>query len=203
MRISFYFDPSCPWCWMTSRWITEVQQYRELQITWKPFSLEIKNTGIDVPAQYRPGMRLGLRALRVIEAAKLENIADMDSIGRFYSVLGTQIHNDGLGAAASLAQAIKAANWPEELHYHENSEEFDAQVKASMQEAIDICGTEDVGVPILVLTDNDPIAFFGPILTPTPRGEEAATLWDSFTTLATNRSFYEMKKHQSRKPDFS
>ena len=203
MRVSFYFDPACPWCWLTSRWLTEIQQFRDLDIAWKPFSLEIKNTGVDVPAQYRPGMRLGLRALRVIEAAKLENIADMDSIGRFYKALGTQFHNQGLGAKSSIADALIAAQWPADLHYHENTEEMDKPIRKSMEEAVALYGTEDIGVPLLVLEGDVNIALSGPLLTPTPHGQEAAELWDALVTLAKSRSFYELKKHRNAGPDFS
>lgn len=188
---------------MTSRWIVESQKTRDIIITWKPFSLEIKNAGVDVPSQYRPTMRLGLRALRVIEAVKEENIADMESIGNFYSSIGHQIHVQELGAKATITEALDAANWPQEMHYHENSEQYDSTIQASMEEAFKLCGTSDIGVPITVIENSDPIAFFGPILTPTPKGEEAATLWDSFTLLAQNKSFYEVKKYRKREVDFS
>lgn len=203
VQVSFYFDPSCPWCWMTSRWIAEIQLYRDLTVTWKPFSLEIKNTGVDVPAQYRPGMRLGLRALRVIEAAKKEFNADMDSIGRFYTALGMQLHNEGAGAKASIARAIEETGWPSELHYHENSDEFDAIISKEMDKALTLSGSQDVGVPLLMVEGETPVVFFGPILTPTPRGEEATELWDAFVVLTKSASFHELKKHKSRVPDFS
>ncbi len=203
MRVSFYFDPACPWCWLTSRWLTEIQQFRDLDIAWKPFSLEIKNTGVDVQAHYRPGMRLGLRALRVIEAAKLDNIADMDSIGRFYKALGAQFHNQGLGAKSSIADALIAAQWPSDLHYHENTEEMDKLIRKSMEEAVALYGTEDIGVPLLILEGDINIALSGPLLTPTPRGQEAAELWDALVTLAKSKSFYELKKHRNAAPDFS
>lgn len=203
MQVSFYFDPSCPWSWMTSRWIVEAQKSRDINITWKPFSLEIKNAGVDVPSQYRPTMRLGLRALRVIEAAKEGNIADIESIGKFYSSIGNQIHTQKLGAKATITEALDAANWPQELHYHENSDQYDTNIKTSMDEASTLCETSDIGVPIVVLENPEPTAFFGPILTPTPKGDEAATLWDSFIVLAQNKSFYELKKHKKREADFS
>lgn len=203
MRIIFYFDPACPWCWMTSRWVVEAQKSRDISITWKPFSLEIKNTGVDVPSQYRPTMRLGLRALRVIEAAKAEGIADMESIGHFYNALGQQIHTDGLGAKTSIIQALESAQWPTELHYHENSEQFDTEINASMQEVIQVAGTSDIGIPLIVLDGENPTAFFGPIVTPTPKGDQAATLWDSFLVLANSNSFYEVKKLKHREADFS
>ncbi|TAN23533.1 MAG: disulfide bond formation protein DsbA [Actinomycetota bacterium] len=203
MRISFYFDPSCPWTWMTSRWLVEVQQYRDLDIAWKPFSLEIKNAGFDVPAQYRPGMRLGLRALRVIEAAKAEKIADIDSVGRFYTVLGQQFHNQGLGAKSSIAEALSAAKWPAELHYNENNEELDLPIRESMREAMALYGTEDTGVPLLVLEElPHPVTISGPILNPAPRGEDAALLWDAFVTVAKSPNFYELKKHRDAAPMF-
>ncbi len=203
VRVSFYFDPSCPWCWMTSRWLTEVQNYRDLDVAWKPFSLEIKNAGVDVPAQYRPGMRLGLRALRIIEAAKTENIADMDSIGRFYSALGNQFHNQALGAKSSIGEALDSAQWPPELHYHENNEEMDTAIRASMEQVLAIYGTDNVGVPLIVFDGDPPIALSGPLLSPTPRGEAAAELWDAFIVFSKNKSFYELKKHRALGPDFS
>lgn len=188
---------------MTSRWLTEVQQFRDLDIAWKPFSLEIKNAKVDVPAHYRPGMRLGLRALRVIEAAKSENIADMNSIGLFYSSIGNQFHNQGLGAKTSIFDALSAAQWPSELHYHENNEEMDTPIRESMAEILGLYGTEDVGVPLIALDEPSPIALFGPILNPTPRGEEAATLWDAFIAISKSTNFYEVKKHRITAPNFS
>lgn len=183
--------------------MVDVQRYRDLDIAWKPFSLEIKNSGVDVPAQYRPGMRLGLRALRVIEAAKAENIADMDSVGRFYSKIGTQFHNQGLGAKSSLAEALTEAAWPLELHYHENDEEMDIPIQKSMKEAQDLYGSEDVGVPLLVVEGETPTAFSGPLLNPTPRGSQGAALWDAIVVLSSTRSFYEIKRHRTQAPDFS
>ena len=183
--------------------MTEVQQLRDLEIAWKPFSLEIKNTGLDVPAQYRPGMRLGLRALRVIEAAKSENIADMDSIGRFYNALGTQFHVQGLGAKSSIADALIAAQWPADLHYHENSEEMDLPIRKFMDEVLALYGTDEIGVPLLVLESDTPVTFSGPLLTRTLRGDEAADLWDAFTVFAINGAFFELKKQKSSSPDFS
>lgn len=148
-------------------------------------------------------MRLGLRALRVIEAAKSENIADMGSIGRFYKALGTQFHNQGLGAKSSIADALVAAQWPPELHYHENTEEMDVPIRKSMEEAVALYGTEDIGVPLLILEGDVHVALSGPLLTPTPRGQEAAELWDAFVTLAKSKSFYELKRHRNAAPDFS
>ncbi len=203
MRVSFYFDPSCPWSWLTSRWLVEAQQARPLEIAWKPFSLEIKNTGVDVPAQYRPGMRLGLRALRVIEAAKQEKVADMDSIGQFYKTLGTQFHNQGLGAKSSIADALTAAQWPVDLHYHENSDDMDIPIRKSMQEAMSLYGSEEIGVPILVIDSDTPVTISGPLLTHIPRGKESAELWDAVTILANNQAFFELKKNRKSGPDFS
>lgn len=188
---------------MTSRWVSEIQPYRDLDVKWKPFSLEIKNTGIDVPAQYRPGMRLGLRALRVIEAAKADNIADNDSIGRFYEAIGTQIHNQGLGAKASIEEALTHAKWPSELHYQENEESHDVAIRNSMEEAIKVSNTDNVGTPLLVIENTNPAAFFGPIITPTPRGEDALKMWDAFVVLASSKNFFEVKKLQNREPEFS
>ena len=189
---------------MTSRWLAEVQQFRDLDVAWKPFSLEIKNAGSDVPAQYRPGMRLGLRALRVIEAAKAEQLADDNSIGRFYSALGEQFHNLGLGAKSSIADALSAAQWPAELHYNENNEDLDLPIRESMSEALALYGSENTGVPLLVLEEGPTrITVSGPILNPAPRGEEAAKLWDGFLIVAKNSSFYEMKKHRVAAPIFN
>ena len=203
VRINFYFDPSCPWSWMTSRWLVEVQQFRDLDVAWKPFSLEIKNAGFDVPAQYRPGMRLGLRALRVIEAAKAEHLADEDSIGQFYSALGEQFHNQGLGAKSSIAEALSAAQWPAELHYNENNEDLDLPIRESMGEALALYGSENTGVPLVVLEEGpNRITVAGPILNPAPRGEEAAQLWDAFLVVAKNSSFYELKKNRVAAPIF-
>ncbi len=196
MQIDFYFDPLCPWCWITSRWITEVSEHRDLELTWQPFSLAIKNdTGSS--GSYRPTEEWGLRGLRVIEAVRRE-LGD-DAVGRVYSEMGARKHNDGealpdhadvlstLGIDPSLAAAADDVAW-------------DAVIEASMEVALELAG-DDVGVPTIVYEGRT--AFFGPVISPAPTGDASLRLWDSLATLATTTDgFFELKRTREVGPMF-
>ena len=196
MQIDFYFDPVCPWCWITSRWITEVSEHRELDLTWRPFSLAIKNDE-DGSKDYDAVSEWGLRGLRVIEAVRRE-LGDA-AVARMYSEMGARKHNDRidfpdhadilatLGIDSTLAEAAEDDAW-------------DAVIEASMDNALELAG-DDVGVPTIVYEGKT--AFFGPVISPAPTGEAALRLWDGLATLATTTDgFFELKRTREVGPIF-
>lgn len=196
MQIDFYFDPLCPWCWITSRWITEVSEHRDLDLTWQPFSLAIKND-LDGSKNHRPSEEWGLRGLRVIEAVR-RALGD-DEVARVYSEMGARKHNDRedfpdhadvlstLGIDPALAAAADDQAW-------------DAIIEESMDAALELAG-DDVGVPTIVYQGST--AFFGPVISPAPTGEAALRLWDGLVTLATTTDgFFELKRTREVGPIF-
>jgi 2-hydroxychromene-2-carboxylate isomerase len=193
--IDFYFDPVCPWTWITSRWIRDVAPQRDLDITWKSYSLLMKN-GDAIPEQYRDGVRVGLKALRVVEAARAKEGGE--PIGDLYLQLGALIHHDGDATLAGLAGAVTAAGLDPTLVAAFEDESWDAVIEASTNEGRQLVG-EDVGVPIIVAPDHQP--FFGPVLSPAPTGDAALALWDAVMLLGTVPGAYEIKRSREVGPE--
>lgn len=192
-RIDFYFDPSCPFCWITSRWLVQVSAEREIEITWRPFSLALKN---DELGQEDSGMakshNAGHRVHRVIAAAAEQGASRID----LYSAFGREFHVNGReyddalihevlsaqGLDASLAEAAHSTAWDQYL-----SEETDAAVEAV---------GKDTGVPVIAFEDEQGAkrGYFGPVLNALPSKEEGLAIWDGLSKLATVTSFYELKR---------
>ncbi|MBP1324896.1 2-hydroxychromene-2-carboxylate isomerase [Leucobacter exalbidus] len=195
--VEFWFDPICPWCWMTSRWATEVSQARDFTITWHPVSLAILNEGKDM-GSHAEGQRQGQRMGRVAVAA--ERAHGSDIVGRLYTEFGTRIHPGGrTDFDALIAEALAAVNLPAELAQAADDESFDAELRANTDHAIKIAGP-DVGVPVISI---DGVAFFGPVVTPAPTGETALQLWDGIRAAASVPGFYEIKRGRTVGPQFS
>lgn len=195
--VDFWFDPSCPWAWMTSRWVAEVAQHRDLEVTWRVMSLAVLNEGNDVPEEYRAFFPRALRYTRLIAA--IGELEGQQAVGGLYTELGTRIHlcessdPDEVIPAALAALGLN----PEYLKYSE-SEEFDEQMRASHFDGINRVG-QDVGTPIIALNG---IAFFGPVISPAPTGEQALTLWDGVVAAASYDGFFELKRSRTREPQF-
>ncbi|MGO1569735.1 MAG: mycothiol-dependent nitroreductase Rv2466c family protein [Canibacter sp.] len=202
--VEFWFDPVCPWCWMTSRWITEVAAVRGFNIEWHPFSLAILNKDRDMSDRHRDGHARGLRALRVIEQARQEHGEDV--VGKLYTEIGTRIHpgarediddiiaesleSVGLSSELSVAADPESADHPEDGLYNE--------LNASTERALDLVG-KDVGIPIIAI---DGVAFFGPVVTPAPTGDAALRLFDGVVAAASVDGFYELKRSRNVGPQF-
>lgn len=196
MQIDFYFDPLCPWCWITSRWITEVADHRDLDLTWRSFSLALKNDA-DGSKSYRRSEEWGLRGLRVIEAVR-RDLGD-GAVGRVYAEMGARKHNDGIDFPDH-ADVLSALGIDRTLAEAADDDAWNTVIEASMDAALELAG-DDVGVPTIVYEGRT--AFFGPVISPAPTGEAALRLWDSLVTLATTTDgFFELKRTREVGPIF-
>lgn len=195
--VDFWFDPSCPWAWMTSRWVDEVAELRNLDVTWHVMSLAVLNEDQDVSDDYRAFLPRALRYTRLVAAAQ-EHFGQA-IVKPLYDALGTRIH---LGRSTDpdtvIAEALAAVGLPAEFATYSHGEEFDPQMRASHFDGINRVG-QDVGTPVIAVND---VAFFGPVISPAPKGEEAATLWDGVVALAAYPGFFELKRSRTVGPIF-
>ncbi|WP_206427537.1 DsbA family protein [Leucobacter chromiireducens] len=195
-EVEFWFDPICPWCWMTSRWASEVAERRGFAITWHPISLAILNEGNE-PNDHTPHHIAGHRMGRVVEAARVAS--GQTVVGPLYTALGTRIHPGGrTDVDAIIAESLAELGLDPALAAAADTEVADAQLRANTDHALELAGP-DVGVPIISVNGN---AFFGPVVTPAPTGETALRLWDGIVAAASVPGFYELKRGRSAGPQF-
>jgi 2-hydroxychromene-2-carboxylate isomerase len=196
-QVHFWFDPSCPWAWMTSRWVDEVSEHRDVEVDWHIMSLAILNEDKDVPADYRANFPRYLRYARLVAGAQERH--GRESVKPLYDALGTRIHPGGSkDADAVIPAALEEAGLPATLAAEAESGAFDDALRASHDEGLARVG-QDVGTPILSV---DGTAFFGPVISPAPKGEQALTLWDGIVAAASYDGFFELKRTRTRKPIF-
>lgn len=195
-KVEFWFDVACPWCWMTSRWALEVSAARGFEIKWHPFSLKILNEGRDM-GSHAAAQERALRSMRVIEQARAEH-GDA-AVAALYTAMGTRIHPGGRDDIdAVIAESLAEAGLPAALAAAADSEAPDAVLRANTAHAMEIAGP-DVGIPIISIDGN---AFFGPVVTPAPTGENALKLWDGIAAAASVPGFYELKRGRTVGPQF-
>ncbi|WP_128980401.1 DsbA family protein [Streptomyces roseicoloratus] len=201
----FFFDPLCPWAWMTSRWMLEVEKVRPVDVRWKVMSLAVLNENrIDeLPAEYREMLETkAWGPVRVVIAA--QQLHGDEVVGKLYTALGTRFHNNGEGPTReAIAGALADVGLPAELVDYADKDTYDAELRASHKEGIDKVG-QDVGTPVISVPgpDGEEVAFFGPVVTPAPRGEAAARLWDGTLLVASTPGFYEIKRTRTAEPSF-
>lgn len=198
-RAEMWFDPICPWAWMTSRWLMAVEQVRAVDIIWSVMSLSVLNEGrTELDPDYRAKMDRAWGPVRVIMAAAA---AHGDTVIKpLYDALGTRIHHRGQGDyAAVITPALEEVGLPAELARAATTTEHDAALRASHQRAIDLVG-DDVGTPVIAV---EGVAFFGPVVSPAPRGEAAGRLWDGCLLVAATDGFFELKRTRTRDPIFA
>lgn len=194
-RVRMWFDPTCPWAWMTSRWLGEVADTRGLEVDWQVMSLAILNEGRDLPESYLARMPRAMRLTRLVTAARA---AGGDAVVKpLYDALGTRIHpgarkDDDAIIAEALAEVGLDAALAQETDAH------DAALRGTHQTAIDLVG-DDVGTPVVAVGD---VAFFGPVVSPAPTGEEALRLFDGVVAAASVDGFFEIKRSRTRGPVF-
>ncbi|HET8602090.1 MAG TPA: DsbA family protein [Segeticoccus sp.] len=193
-----WFDPACPWAWMTSRWLMQVEQVRDVRVTWSVMSLSVLNEGRELPDDYRDLMDRSWGPVRVIVAASREHGDQV--IKPLYDAMGTRIHLQEMDDRPTvIKEALAEVGLPAELARFADSDEVDEQLRASHQRAIDLVGN-DVGTPVIAV---EGVAFFGPVVTPAPKGEQAGRLWDGCLLVAGTPGFYELKRSREKGPDFS
>jgi 2-hydroxychromene-2-carboxylate isomerase len=208
--LEFFFDPVCPWAWITSRWVVEVQHQRDYDVQWRFISLAVLNETLVADwytDDYKAGHRAGLYALRVADAVRLSD--GNDAVGRYYAALGTSVHNGRQNAALRtdiaglVAAALAEAGADAALVAHIDDDSHDAHLRAETAVALSRTGP-DVGTPIITFHPGqaDEGSFFGPVINAVPRGAEASKLWDAIETLATTSGVSELKRSLRGKPTF-
>jgi 2-hydroxychromene-2-carboxylate isomerase len=194
----FWFDPTCPYAWVTSRWIGEVEQVRNISVRWHVMSLSVLNEHKeDISDKYKAHIARAWGPVRVIVAAAAAH--GQEVIKPLYDAMGTQIHVHGNGDLSDVVdKALAEVGLPAELAAAATTDAHDAALRASHEEGISQVGQE-VGTPIVAFNGT---AFFGPVITRIPRGEEAGRLWDATLTLAGFPYFFEIKRTRTEDPQF-
>jgi len=198
----FWFDPVCPWAWMTSRWMLEVQQIRDVQVRWHVMSLAVLNDGREIPEQYRDLMAKAWGPVRVVIAAQADHGEAV--VLPLYTAMGTRLHHDQRSDyEAVIAESLAEVGLPASLARFATTTEVDDPLRASHAAGISLVG-QDVGTPVIAVpgADGQQIAFFGPVVTPIPRGEAAGKLWDGTLLVAGTPGFYELKRTRDASPSF-
>ena len=193
----FWFDPLCPWAWIASRWILEVKQVRPVDVRWHVMSLAYLNQDRELPENYRKMMDSAWGPVRVCIAA--EQAHGNEALLPLYNALGERRHHQKQEFTREvIVAALEEAGLPVELADAAESTEYDEALKASHHQGMDQVGYE-VGTPVISVNG---VAFFGPVVSPIPRGQDAAKLWDGVLAVASTDGFFELKRTRTREPIF-
>ncbi|MEV0723885.1 disulfide bond formation protein DsbA [Micromonospora purpureochromogenes] len=202
VTVDMWFDPLCPWAWITSRWLLEVEKVRDVDIRFHVMSLSVLNEGRDLPEDYRELMNKGWGPVRVCVAVEQQH--GQEAVAKLYTAMGTRIH---LGKEQFGPELFKAAltdvGLDPALAGVADTTEYDEALRASHEAGMRPVGT-DVGTPVIHAPgpDGRQVAFFGPVITPAPKGEAAGRLWDGVLLVAGTPGFYELKRSRELGPIF-
>ncbi|EFM43010.1 disulfide bond formation protein DsbA [Corynebacterium accolens] len=198
--VKFWFDASCPFAWATSRWIKEVEKVRDIAVEFEPMSLSVLNDGRDLDPEYMEMMEANWGPARVFAKVKTEQPEKVDEL---YTAMGTLIHAKGNGGKKGdggydkiIAQALEQVGLPADFAEVAHTEEYDEKLREYHHNGISSVGDE-VGTPVIKLGDT---AFFGPVITRVPKGEEAGELFDASVRLAQFPYFFELKRSRTEMP---
>jgi 2-hydroxychromene-2-carboxylate isomerase len=206
--LHFYFDPVCPFAWMTSKWVRQVAAQRDYTVDWRFISLRLLNAHIDYashfPPEYEAGHTAGLRLLRVATRVRAEH--GREAVGPLYEAFGRHIFeveeqpDPAMGGSRERAASILAeVGLPTALADAVDDASADAEIQAETDEALSLTG-KDVGTPILHFRPPEGVAFFGPVISRLPSEEEAVELWDHVVALAGFPGFAELKRSLRERP---
>jgi len=203
MSVDMWFDPICPWAWVTSRWLLEVERVRPVDVRFHIMSLSVLNEGRELSERYQALMTRGWGPVRVCTAAAAKYGEGV--LRDLYTALGTRIHNGGREFDRELyREALTEVGLDPALAAAADSAEYDEALRASHEAGMAPVGN-DVGTPVIHFPGPEPgqtVAFFGPVVTPTPRGEDAGRLWDGTVLVTATPGFYELKRTRDARPSF-
>lgn len=197
-QVDFWFDPICPWAWMTSRWMCEVEKVRDVKTTFHVMSLSVLNEGRELDAEHRRIMDEGWAPVRV--ALAVEEKYGSQGLADFYTALGTRFHpGREPRTAETIAAALADCGLDESLVAAGDTDANDDALRRSHHEGMDAVG-DDVGTPVIHINGK---ALFGPVLSPAPKGEEAGELFDGFVKVTAYDGFFELKRTRTVGPLFN
>lgn len=197
--VTLYFDPICPFAWMTSRWLLDATSRRGIEPRFSVMSLAVLNEGRDLPADYRRSMDEAWGPARV--ALKVELERSPEELAAFYTAFGEDFHVGGSGdRRGSAVHALEVAGLPADFIDVYDSDELDEKLRAAQKKVVDMVGDE-VGTPVVSFGEG--VAYFGPVVSPAPKGEDAVALFDALEAATRVPGFFELKRSRTTGPDFS
>jgi hypothetical protein len=205
--VDFFWDPVCPWAWLTSRWVVNVLEERPMTVDWKFIALRIVNEDRDYEKEFRPGYERGhtrgLELLRV--AAALRETEGPESVLPYYTAVGTALHlerrHEEFDAPAGFERILGELGHPTDLAGAAVDTGYDAVIREETKTALDRTGG-NIGTPVLTFGPPDGPSFFGPVINKAPKGADAVELWDAVVALGSNPHFSELKRSLRGRPDF-